>query len=139
MIIKTIKFQPPVTEKINFNQFDSKDCIVTYEKYGKVGFIQISEKSNIITFDTVIKDKIPFDIKSCEAYIELDYCDKLFKKKYFTTQKSNKNGFCVTKKEILKIFNKETDFGLVLNLCRGDKIIDYVKFNCKCVNIENGK
>lgn len=139
MIIKTIKFEPPTENTMNFERFDSNDCLITYDKYGKIGKIELSLNVNIIKVITTIKDKIPFNIDQTVNHIELDYCNEDFTKKYFTTEKSNRNGFAIAKKQIIKIFGGEKDFGLVINLCKGDKILDYVKFSCKCVNIEDGK
>ena len=138
MITKTIKFEPPKDNMILFDQFYSNECMIDYDKYGKVWKIEISSKLNIITINTVIKDKIPYDINKANSYIELDYCNEDFTKKYLTTPKSDKNGFSITTKVIKKLFGEEKNFGLVLNLCQKGKIMDFVKFDCKCVNITNG-
>ena len=107
MITKTIKFEPPKDNMILFDQFYSNECMIDYDKYGKVGKIEISSKLNIITFNTVIKDKIPYDINRANSYIELDYCNEDFTKKYLTTPKSDKNGFSITTKVIKKLFGEE--------------------------------
>ena len=133
MITKKIRFNPPIECNLIFSQIESKTARINYEKYNKTGFVELTKDDSNILISITTMNKLPFYIENSDLYLEVNYFDKDLIKSV-ATEKIQKSGIKLTKKDILKKFKKNIkNFILVINLMKNNKVIDHVKLKVKIV------